>query len=112
MHSLHAPVKETTPKPALPAAQSPNPLDHQRERTMLAFVRSKKPTFAVVTNLVLLLLVVRSKSQPLLGDTLLSPLAGGLGLCTLGVHLLLDNSLTGGLSLGLVNLRLLSDGQS
>ena len=79
---------------------------------MLAFVRSKKPTFAiVVTNLVLLLLVVRSKSQPLLGDTLLSPLAGGLGLRTLGVHLLLDNPLTSSLSLGLVDLRWLLDGR-
>jgi len=74
---------------------------------MLAFVRSTKPTFAivVVTNLLLLLLVVRSKSQPLLGDTLLSPLAGGLGLCTLGVHLLLDDSLASGLSLSLVDLK-------
>lgn len=37
-------------------------------------------------------------------DALLSPLAGGLGLRTLGVHLLLELGLAGGLSLGLVNL--------
>ena len=38
-------------------------------------------------------------------DALLSPLAGGLGLRTLGVHLLLELGLAGGLSLGLVNLQ-------
>ena len=37
-------------------------------------------------------------------DALLSPLAGGLGLRTLGVHLLLELGLAGGLGLGLVNL--------
>lgn len=36
--------------------------------------------------------------------SLLLPLAGGLGLCTLGVHLVLDVLLSGCLSLGLVNL--------
>jgi hypothetical protein len=35
-------------------------------------------------------------------------LAGSLGLSTSAVHLLLDESLTGGLSLGLVDLRVLS----
>ena len=57
-----------------------------------------------MTNLCLLLLVVRSKSESLLGDTLLSPLAGGLGLRTLGIHLLLEDPLASLLGLGLVNL--------
>jgi len=44
-----------------------------------------------------------------LGDnSLLLTLAGSLGLSTSAVHLLLDESLTGGLSLGLVDLRILS----
>ena len=37
-------------------------------------------------------------------DALLSPLAGGLGLGALGVHLLLELALAGSLGLGLVNL--------
>lgn len=36
--------------------------------------------------------------------SLLLSLAGGLGLCALGVHLVLDHSLACGLSLGLVDL--------
>ena len=76
-------------------------------------IRSTKPTiFAVVTNLCLVLLVVRSKSKSLLGDALLSPLAGGLGLCTLGIHFLLDDPLASGLGLGLVNLGEVLDGMS
>ena len=41
-------------------------------------------------------------------DALLSPLAGGLGLRTLGVHLLLDGPVAGLLGLGLVDLRCVS----
>lgn len=52
----------------------------------------------------LLLLVVGSKSGLLLLDTLLSALAGGLGLGTLGVHLLLELGLTGLLGLSLMDL--------
>jgi hypothetical protein len=52
----------------------------------------------------LLLLVVGSESGLLLLDTLLSALAGGLGLGTLGVHLLLELGLTGLLGLSLVDL--------
>jgi hypothetical protein len=52
----------------------------------------------------LLLLLLALDGSALVLDTLLSPLAGGLGLGTLGVHLLLELGLAGGLSLGLVNL--------
>ena len=51
-----------------------------------------------------LLLVVSSKSVPLLLDTFLSSLAGSLCLRTLGVHLVLECSLTRLLGLGLVDL--------
>ena len=57
-----------------------------------------------LSRLCLLLLVVGSESESLLLDTLLSALAGGLGLGTLGVHLLLEDPLTCLLSLGLVDL--------
>lgn len=50
------------------------------------------------------LLVVAGHRLPLLLDALLSPLAGGLGLRTLGVHLLLEGLLALGLGLGLVDL--------
>ena len=52
----------------------------------------------------LLLLLLALEGSTLVLDTLLSPLAGGLGLGALGVHLLLELALAGGLSLGLVNL--------
>lgn len=51
-----------------------------------------------------LLLLLALDGSTLVLDTLLSPLAGGLGLGALGVHLLLELGLAGGLSLGLVNL--------
>jgi hypothetical protein len=60
----------------------------------------------------LLLLLLALDGSALVLDTLLSPLAGGLGLGTLGIHLLLELGLAGGLSLGLVNLfELLEDVQ-
>ena len=52
----------------------------------------------------LLLLLLALDGSTLVLDALLSPLAGGLGLGALGVHLLLELALAGGLSLGLVNL--------
>lgn len=51
-----------------------------------------------------LLGLVCLQRQPLLRDTLLSPLPGGLGLGTLRVHLFLQDPLALLLSLGLVNL--------
>ena len=51
------------------------------------------------------LLLLALDGSTLVLDALLSPLAGGLGLRTLGVHLLLELGLAGGLSLGLVNLQ-------
>ena len=56
-----------------------------------------------------LLLLLALDGSTLVLDALLSPLAGGLGLRTLGVHLLLELRLAGGLSLGLVNLQRLLD---
>lgn len=53
-----------------------------------------------------LLLVLAGQGIPLGLDTLLSPLAGGLGLRTLGVHVGLDLLLTSLLGLRLVNLEL------
>jgi hypothetical protein len=50
------------------------------------------------------LLLLTEHSITLGDDSLLLALTGSLGLSTLGVHLLLDESLTGGLSLGLVDL--------
>lgn len=55
------------------------------------------------------LLLLALDGSTLVLDALLSPLAGGLGLRTLGVHLLLELRLAGGLSLGLVNLQRLLD---
>jgi hypothetical protein len=55
-----------------------------------------------------LLLFLAGKSVPLLLHTLLSPLAGSLGLRTLGVHLVLEGLLAGSLGLGLVDLGTLS----
>jgi hypothetical protein len=52
----------------------------------------------------LLLLLLALDGSTLVLDALLSPLAGGLGLGALGVHLLLELALAGGLGLGLVNL--------
>ena len=51
-------------------------------------------------------LVVARKLVPLGLDALLSPLAGGLGLGALGVHLLLDLLLALLLGLGLVDLQI------
>ena len=56
------------------------------------------------TDLRLDLLLVGGQRLALCGDALLPPLAGGLGLRALGVHLLLDAPLTGLLGLGLVDL--------
>lgn len=50
-------------------------------------------------------LLLGHKSLPLGRDTLLPPLAGSLGLGTLGVHLLLEDPLTLLLGLGLVDLQ-------
>ena len=50
------------------------------------------------------LLTLTSQSISLGLDSLLSSLSGSLGLCTLDVHLLLEDSLTLLLGLGLVNL--------
>lgn len=50
------------------------------------------------------LLVLSSQCLPLSSNSLLSPLAGGLGLCTLGVHLVLEDLLALFLSLGSVDL--------
>lgn len=50
------------------------------------------------------LLVLAGKGIPLGSDTLLSPLAGSLGLRALGVHVRLDLLLTSLLGLGLVDL--------
>ena len=52
-----------------------------------------------------LLVVATSQGIALRLHTLLSSLAGRLGLRTLGIHLLLENSLTLLLGLGLVDLR-------
>jgi len=52
----------------------------------------------------LLLGEVSHKSVALLLEPVLSPLAGSLGLGALGVHLLLEDTLTGLLGLGLVDL--------
>lgn len=57
----------------------------------------------------LLLLLLASDGSTLVLDALLSPLAGGLGLRALGVHLLLELGLASGLSLGLVDLWKLLD---
>ena len=51
-----------------------------------------------------LLLDVRHEGIPLGHDALLSSLAGSLGLGTFGIHLLLEDTLTVFLSLGLVDL--------
>ena len=56
-----------------------------------------------------LLLLLALDGSTLVLHALLSPLAGGLGLGTLGVHLLLELGLAGGLSLGLVNLQRMLD---
>ena len=53
----------------------------------------------------LLLVVTASQSVALLLDTLLSSLTSSLGLRTLGVHLLLEDTLARLLGLGLVNLQ-------
>lgn len=52
----------------------------------------------------LLLLLLALDGSTLVLDALLSPLAGGLGLGALGVHLLLELALAGSLGLSLVNL--------
>ena len=54
------------------------------------------------------LLVVANLRSTLLLHTLLSPLPRGLGLRTLGIHLLLDDPLASLLGLGLVNLQCVS----
>jgi hypothetical protein len=56
----------------------------------------------------LLFLNITSQSIALLLNTLLSSLTGSLGLRTLGVHLLLENSLTLLLGLSLVDLQTVS----
>jgi len=55
------------------------------------------------------LLLLALDGSTLVLDALLSPLAGSLGLRTLGIHLLLELGLAGSLGLGLVNLQELLD---
>ena len=54
-------------------------------------------------------LLLAGESRTLVLHTLLPPLAGSLGLRALGVHLLLELALAGGLGLGLVDLQWLLD---
>lgn len=56
-------------------------------------------------NLLGLLRSIAKEGFPLLGDSLLATLASSLGLLSLGVHLLLEDTLAGLLGLGLVDLR-------
>jgi hypothetical protein len=55
-----------------------------------------------------LLFLLALQRLPLSGDSLLSPLAGSLGLCTLGVHLVLEDLLALLLGLGTVDLEYVS----
>lgn len=68
------------------------------------YLSSSRTTAAMQCHLCLGLLVLGGEGIPLLVDTLQSPLAGSLGLCTLGVHLLSELGLAGLLGLGLVDL--------
>ena len=58
-----------------------------------------------MNHLCLGLLLLGGKSVSLLVDALLSPLAGSLGLCALGIHLLSELLLAGLFGLGLVDLQ-------
>ena len=66
---------------------------------------SQMPETAFDLLLLRLQIIRASESVPLRVHTLLSPLAGSLGLCTLGVHLFLQDALTLLLGLGLVDLK-------
>jgi hypothetical protein len=82
-------------KICLRVGSTPTPIYH------LLVDHIDRPHFAFLQHLFLVAL------QNLLSlglNTLLSPLAGSLGLCALGVHLLLEQTLTLLLGLGLVNL--------
>jgi hypothetical protein len=82
-------------KICLRVGSTPTPIYH------LLVDHIHRPHFAFLQHLFLVAL------QNLLSlglNTLLSPLAGSLGLCTLGVHLFLEQTLTLLLGLGLVNL--------
>jgi hypothetical protein len=71
----------------------------------------KKPRTPSKNETLLFLLLLGEVSEELvalLQDPLLSPLAGSLGLGTLGIHLLLEDALTSLLGLGLVDLYPLS----
>jgi hypothetical protein len=71
----------------------------------------KKPRTPSKNETLLFLLLLGEVSEKLVAlllDPLLSPLAGSLGLGTLGIHLLLEDALTGLLGLGLVDLDSLS----
>jgi len=65
----------------------------------------KKGDFGILEllDLFLLFLATTKQSVPLLRDSCLSPLSGRLGLCTLGVHLFLEDTLAGFLGFRLVN---------
>ena len=88
--------------------RKPTKREHQSNReyavTDLCLFRISSSHVVTLSRLCLLLLVLGSESGSLLLDTLLSALAGGLGLGTLGVHLLLELGLTSLLGLGLVDL--------
>jgi len=62
------------------------------------------PFFGLKSNLLFLGLLFTSQRVSLGLDSLLSPLTGGLGLRTLGVHFFLEDSLTLLLSFGLVDM--------
>ena len=64
-----------------------------------------KPVPLCRSLLLVTLLIRTSQCIPLLRHTFLSPLARSLGLVALGLHLLLQNTLTLLLGLGLVDLR-------
>ena len=91
-----------SPRPQ-PHAHAPS-VRNPRKKAAAANKQSSESHLSVVRWLLLL----AGKSVPLGGNTLLSPLAGSLGLCALGVHLCLELLLTGLLGLGLVDLRRLS----
>jgi hypothetical protein len=78
--------------------------DAQRERRRRPPSTLKRPTPGICHVVHRLLLLAELSSALLLG-TLLLPLPRGLGLRTLGVHVLLDSPLASLLGLGLVDLQ-------
>ena len=66
------------------------------------------PTSPSCLSILLLLrrcLILSRQRVPLRLDTLLSPLASSLGLCTFGIHFLLQGSFTRSFGLGFVDLK-------